>query len=246
MRRTNLLLVSSALLACGSAATTPIVPPPPPPPGTSLTIVMLGNSLTAAWDIPGMVADLAVRAGQPRPAVQAVTFANFALEDHWNQPESQAAVDAGTADVVVLQQGPSTLPESGANLTEWTGKWAERIRAKGGHPGLYVVWPPLGGNIDNGIFHYETAANAHQTAIYPVGHAFRTLMGSHPDLPLRSADEFHPSPHGAWLAAMIITAVIYDADPTTFGAPFSRDITDEQAVILRQAAKAAVDAYGRP
>lgn len=246
MRRTRLLLVSAALLACGSATSNPIVPPPPPPGSGALKIVMLGNSLTDAWDIPGMVADLAVRAGHPRPTVQAITYANFSLEDHWNLPESGNAVDSGDPDVVVMQQGPSTLPSSGAHLEEWTGRWAERIRAAGARPGLYVVWPPLGDNIDNGIFHYVEAANAHETAIYPVGHAFRSLLGSNPELPLREADEFHPTPFGAWLAAMIIAGVIYDADPTTFGAPFSRDIGDADAAILRQAAKAAVDAYGRP
>jgi hypothetical protein len=245
MRRTHALLLTTALIACGNAATNPIVPPPPPP-GAGLKIVMLGNSLTDAWDIPGMIADLATRAGQPRPTVLAVTFANFSLEDHWNQPQSQAAVDAGDADVVVMQQGPSTLAASGADLLEWTGQWATRIRTNGGRPGLYVVWPPFGGEIDNGISNYVAAADAHDTAIYPVGQAFRSLMTSHPDLPLYLADGFHPSPHGAWLAAMIISAVIYDVDPTTLGEPFSVDISAVEATALRQAAKTAIDLYGRP
>ena len=245
MRRSRILLLAVTLLACGGAPGNQVLPPPPPP-GGGLKIVMLGNSLTESWDIPGMVADLAVRAGAARPTVQAVTFANYSLEDHWNTPASLAAVDNGDPDVVVMQQGPSTLPESGAHLLEWSGRWAARTRAAGARPGLYVVWPPLGGAIGNGIQHYTDAANAHQTALYPVAHAFRQLGIDHQDVPIYMPDGFHPSPHGAWLAAMIITAVIYDADPTTFGAPFSRDITDEDAVTLRQAAKAAVTLYGRP
>lgn len=245
MRRNMILPVIIALLACGGTTNGPSLPPPPPP-EDGLTIVMLGNSLTEAWDIPGMIADLAVRSGAPRPTVRAVTFANFSLEDHWGMEQSQAAVDEGDPDVVIMQQGPSTLPESGAHLTEWTGRWAGRIRDAGGRPGLYVVWPQVGGNIGNGIQHYTDAADAHQTALYPVAHAFRTLGTTHPDLPLYNTDGFHPSPHGAWLAAMIIAAVIYDADPTAFGDPFSREISDEHAVILRQAAKAAVETYGRP
>ena len=37
-------------------------------------------------------------------------------------------------DYVVLQQGPSTLPESASNLREWTVRWADAIRERGARP----------------------------------------------------------------------------------------------------------------
>ena len=49
----------------------------------------------------------------------------FALEDHWAEGSALEALRAGGWDAVVLQQGPSSLPESGANLTEWAARWAD-------------------------------------------------------------------------------------------------------------------------
>lgn len=245
MRASLILAALTSALACGSGAPDPTTTPPPPPPGDGLRIIMLGNSLTDAHDLPGMIADLAVSTGAPRPSVVAVTHANFSLEDHWNLASSTDVIDAGGNDVVVMQQGPSTLPASGANLLEWSGKWADRIRANGGTPGMYVVWPPLGGDIDNGIFYYTQAADAKQMSIYPVGQAFRALLANHPEIPIRESDEFHPSVHGAWLAAMIITGVIYDHDPDDFPNLVPREITDEQATILRAAARDAIRLFGR-
>ncbi len=243
MRPTTLLTTLLALLACGSGATDPITPPPPPT--TGLRIAMLGNSLTDTHELPGMIADLAVSTGAPRPTVVAVTHADFSLEDHWNLASSTAAIDGGDFDVVTMQQGPSTLPSSGANLLEWSGKWADRITALGGTPGMYVVWPPLGDNIDNGISHYVAAADAKQMSVYPVGQAFRALMTSHPEIRLREADDFHPSMQGTWLAALIITGVIYDHDPEDFPNLVPRDITDEHATILRATAKDVIRLFGR-
>jgi hypothetical protein len=244
MRHTSLLIAMTALFACGSGAPDPTTPPPPPA-TTGLRIAMLGNSLSEWRDIPGMIADLAVSTGAPRPTVTAITHANFSLEDHWNLASSTDAIDGGNFDVVTMQQGPSTLPSSGANLLEWSGKWADRIRADGGAPGMYVVWPTLGDDIDNGIFHYVEAADAKNMAIYPVGQAIRAVESSHHEIALRDADEFHPSPRGAWLAAMVITGVIYDHDPSDFPNLVPREITDEEATVLRAAAKDAIRLFGR-
>jgi hypothetical protein len=174
-----------------------------------------------------------------------VAHPNYSLEDHWNLASSTEVIDAGGYDVVTMQQGPSTLPSSGDHLLEWSGKWADRIREHDGTPGMYVVWPPLGDNIDNGIFHYVTAADAKQMSIYPVGQAIRAVEADHPEIELREADGFHPSPRGAWLAAMVITGVIYDHDPSDFPNLLPRDITDEEATVLRAAARDAIALFGR-
>ncbi len=233
------------LLACGSAPSDPTPPPPPPVSSDALRIVMLGNSLTYTHDVPGLIADLATSTGAPRPVITTFAYANFALEDHFSFPASIAAIDAGGYDVVVMQQGPSTLPSSGANLLQWSGVLADRIVAHGGRAGMYVVWPPFGDNIDNGISNYVAAADAKQMAIYPVGQAFRSLLVDHPEIQIREADGFHPNPAGAWLAAIIIAGVIYDVDPVTFPNLLPRSIPDEAAATLRTAAHEAIRLFGR-
>ncbi len=41
----------------------------------------------------------------------------------------------------MLQQGPSSLPESQATLREWTKKFDVVVKAQGGTTALYAVWP---------------------------------------------------------------------------------------------------------
>lgn len=236
----------AALLGCSttSAPTPPPPPPPPPPPGT-LQIVMLGNSLTAAYEIPRMIADLAVAAGKPRPLMLEHAWGGWSLEEHWNSAGSLASVDAARTNIVILQQGPSTLASSGAQLLDYTGRFVNRLAGSNKRIGIYAVWPPLGGDIDAGIQHYTAAADAYGLALYPVAQAFRDLEATRPDIALRDGDQFHPGPAGAWLAAMIIAATIYDHDPTDFPNLRPQNIPTEWEAPLRAAAKAAIASYGR-
>jgi len=237
-------LLALVALACGSGAG-PITPPPPPPPTGGLQILMLGNSLTYSNDLPGLIAELAARGGAVRPTVAVIAFANFGLEDHWGNATSTAAMDAGGFDLLIMQQGPSTLFSSGANLLDYSGRIADRVVKHGTRVGMYVVWPPIGGDIDAGIRNYTEAADAKSMALYPVAHAFRAIRASHPDIAVYDTDGFHPSRAGAWLAAMVIAATIYGQDPLQYPNLTERFIPKEWEAPLRAAAKAAVDTYGR-
>lgn len=84
-------------------------------PPSALRVLFLGNSLTATNDLPATVARIASRSGR-RLEYRMVAPGGYALVDHWNHDESRAALAGGRWDVVVMQQGPSALPESQANL----------------------------------------------------------------------------------------------------------------------------------
>jgi hypothetical protein len=238
------LLLAFSLLACGTGVTEPGEPPPPAP-GAGLKIVMLGNSLSYYNDMPAMIAELAALAGEPRPSVSVEAHANYGLEDHLSDAGSLTAMDDPSVDVLILQQGPSTLPASGANLLQYATAIADRVAKHGTRVGMYVAWPPIGGDIDAGVAHDTAAANARNMAIYPVGHAFRHLRNNFPELPVLGTDEFHPNYSGSWLAAMIITAVIYDHDPLEYPNLFPRQIPAAHEATLRATAKLVVDNYGR-
>ena len=67
----------------------------------------------------------------------------FSLEDHWNRGDAQRAIASARWDFVVLQQGPSALPESRALLVDYAHGSPEEIRKVGGRPAIYMVWPGL-------------------------------------------------------------------------------------------------------
>src|SRR5688572_13487962 len=104
-----------------------------------LRILFLGNSLTATNDLPGVVAALGRATGVP---VEPETFSpgGFSLEDHWANG-SRERVAVGGWDAVVMQQGPSSLPESRTHLRHWAEVVADEARAHGARPAVFTVWP---------------------------------------------------------------------------------------------------------
>lgn len=241
-RLTCLLL--AGLLGCGGDGDGPSIPPPPPPPPGTVRILMLGNSLTSTQDVPGMVADFGAAGGALRPIVASITHANWGLEDHAGSEPSTAAVTGGEYDVVVLQQGPSTLPASRDNMLTYAGILRDMKQART-RMGLFVAWPPEGDDIDAGIANHVTVANQLSLAIYPVAQAFREAKRLDATLPIYSLDGFHQTATGSALAGMVIAAVIFDQDPTGYPNPLPTIITDDDMITLRAAAKFAVDTYGR-
>ena len=126
---------------CGGDAspTSSMRPEPLAPAAGGDRVLFVGNSLTEANDMPLMVEALSQAGGHPL-AVEAATNGGFALEDHWNLG-TQNRIAAGGFRFVVLQQGPSALPESRENLREWTRRFDTVIRQAGGRTALYMVWP---------------------------------------------------------------------------------------------------------
>src|SRR5689334_21022895 len=83
-----------------------------------LRVLFVGNSLTAANDLPARVQAIARAARDVNLEVGSYRPGGYALEDHWADGIARSMVDSGRWDVVVFQQGPSSLPSSGVNLRE--------------------------------------------------------------------------------------------------------------------------------
>jgi hypothetical protein len=81
-------------------------------------VLFIGNSLTAANDLPRLVAAMSALVGAPLEC-ENVTFDGFSLEDHWNEGSAKRAIARGGWSTVVLQQGPSALPESRMLLVDF-------------------------------------------------------------------------------------------------------------------------------
>jgi hypothetical protein len=205
-----------------------------------LRVLFVGNSLTAANDLPAMVAALGARTGTPI-AYETRVPGGFALEDHWQLTDVAEAITRGHWDWVVLQQGPSALPESGVNLDAWARRFADAVRAAGGRPALYMVWPEkyrlsVFGRV---IANYTAAANNSNSVILPAGLAWWKALQIRPGFPLYGRDGFHPNRLGSYLAAITIYAGISGRQP--IGLP-RFGIRERNAQIAQRAASAALRA----
>jgi hypothetical protein len=203
--------LAAASLTCGSSEGIT-----GPPPGEGPAVLFIGNSLTYFNDMPDIVAAISLGAEDDPPMrVAMVAFPNFSLEDHWNRGDALEAIDEGGWDVVVLQQGPSTLPASRAHLVEWAGRFAERIRAVGGRPALLSVWPTDGteAGYDATLASYSAAADAVDGLLVPAGEAWREALARNPELTLTIVDGFHPSLLGSVIAAYSSWAAITGRSP---------------------------------
>jgi hypothetical protein len=139
-----------------------------------------------------------------------VSQGGFSLEDHWNDQRAPRAVDQGGWHFVVMQQGPSALPESRANLRLWAGRFNERIRAVGGRPGLYMIWPEEAriAAFEDVRVSYLLAAQDINGVFMPAGDAWREAWKQDSSLKFYGPDDFHPAVLGTYAAALVITSKI--------------------------------------
>jgi hypothetical protein len=250
MRFLPLLLVLPLLgLGCSSEpakATYPTVftePAETLPEGNGLHVLFLGNSLTAGNELPALVTAMAA-AGGVKMDWLAWTPGNYNLEDHWNAAKPRQMLAKSRWDFVVLQQGPSSLPESQADLKKWAAIWAVEIRKHKATPALYMVWPFQGQR--NGFKlvsqSYRNAATAAQALVLPAGEAWEEALQADPTLPLYAGDKLHPEEAGTYLAALVITHGLTGVEPDKVPATLKLSSTrvyhlpETQAAKLRQTA----------
>lgn len=180
-------------------------------------ILMLGNSLTSANDMPRMLADLT------GAEVTAHTRGGARLSEHLN-PESklgtrtQAALSNVRWDYVVLQEmshGPITSPKS---FFASVAALCRQIRENGAVPVLYATWAYQSGGsklaakgwdyeeMAHGMSAaYHKAARENSALLADVGQRFYALSSTRN---LYAADGVHPNEWGSRIAAETIAAAI--------------------------------------
>jgi hypothetical protein len=192
-----------------------------------------------------MVETLSRQGGGTPFSTASVVFGGFSLEDHWNQGTAQRRIAEGGWSIVVLQQGPSSLPESQVALREWTIRFDSVIRASGARTALYMVWPESNRRdaFDAVSRSYTRAAEDVNGMLFPVGEAWRGAWRRDPDVPLYGPDGFHPTPTATYLAALVIYQQISGRSPV--GLPASTEMPASRALLLQEAAQEANAQFGR-
>src|SRR5262249_3131080 len=154
----------------------------------------VGNSLTTANDLPSMVQSLSTGGGTWIEC-QTIAFPGYSLEDHWNRGDAARAIAPGGWTTVVLQQGPSALPESRLLLVDYARRFDALVKRAGARTALYMVWPAANRSVDFDAVSASYAAAAREVSglLLPAGDAWRAAWRRDPRLALYGADGFHPS-----------------------------------------------------
>ena len=206
-------------------------------------VLFIGNSLTYENNLPAMVEALAAQAGlQGALICRGVARPNFGLEEHWSDGEALRGLQSGRWTHVVLQQGPTSLPDSRAVLRSYTKKFAFEIKARGAKTVLYGVWPPRARLAfqDAVTESYRLAAEDVGGAVVPVGEGWRAAWRRDPSLPLYGPDDFHPSPLGSYLAALMFFEHLTGRTPVGLPSPSTSKDRALAGVRVEPAALAAL------
>jgi hypothetical protein len=208
-----------------------------------LRVLFVGNSLTATNDLPAAVAGIADAAGRRPVETRTIAPGGASLEEHWRSTGARQALADGPWDVVVLQQGPSSLPESRAHLAAWASRWAAEVRARAARPALLGVWPEeeRRSALPDAIASYADAAGSSGAELLPAAAAWRAAWRRDPRLALYGSDGLHPSELGTRLAALVVYAGLTGAAPGNL--PLD-GVPARTARVLREAAAEALAGRG--
>lgn len=203
-----LLAVALALLSCAGASTGL-------PSAGGRRVLFVGNSLTYVNDLPRTLRDMARSVNDTPLVFRTIAKANYALEDHWYDGIA-SAIARDDWDLVVMQQGPSSLPENQEFLRVWTVRLDSVARTAGARSALYQVWPAeqFITSFTAVRDSYRNAAIAVSGMFIPAGEAWRAAWARDPSLALYGGDAFHPSELGTYLAALVHFEMIYDRPAT--------------------------------
>ena len=208
-----------------------------------LRVLFIGNSLTAANDVPALVESIAKENGE-RILTRMIAYPNYSLKDHWNRGDARRAIAEGGWSFVVLQQGPSSLPESRVLLVDYAQRFKEEARHVNARIAVYMVWPASSrmGDFDGVKLSYEAAARETGGIFLPAGEAWRLAWRRDASLSFYGADGFHPTPLGSYLAALVIYQGLTGKSPVR--SAVLGLVSEAQAKILQQAASQALGLKG--
>lgn len=208
-------LVTLALAACDD--------------GPETRVLFIGNSLTYANDLPGMIADIA--AGENRALSYEVHAPGGSrLADHSRNRDLRDLLQSEPWDIVVLQEQSQYPAFSDGQVARDVLPYARQLvsLAREANPEVevlfYMTMARQNGDPQNVKFvaalktyegmqrrinrSYLNMARQNKAAVAPVGDAWETFRIRHPSVNLY-ADPVHPNPAGSYLAACVFFSSLF-------------------------------------
>jgi hypothetical protein len=188
-------------------------------PAVTLNLLFIGNSFTARNNLPGLVAQLALKRGK-RIEHRLISAGGASLRRHWNAGEALRSTEQGGYDYVVLQE-QSTLPVKNARrMHESVRLFDAAIKSAGAKMLLYMTWARLNQpDAQRDIAQvYIDIGRELDAIVVPVGLAWERYLSKHVQPPLHDQDQSHPTLAGSYLAACVFYSVLFRESPAGIGA----------------------------
>jgi PKD repeat protein len=209
----------------------------------SYKVLFLGNSYTGVNNLPQIVQDVALSAGDTL-VFDSYTPGGYQLIDHAADVNSQNKIMTGGWDYVVIQ-GQSQEPITQSNAF-YSGGSALYNLMKQYNPCAvtmpYMTWGRKNGDASNCVTfpvmctyqgmdttlrkrYLNLTANLNGE-VSPVSVVWNYIRQNYPNIELYQTDESHPSPAGSYAAACCFYATIFKKDPTLITFNFGLSATD--------------------
>ena len=193
--------------------------PTQPVPAAAIRVLMMGNSHTAANQLPKQLEDL-LRAGFPDKSVTVVVAPGWMfLDERLAHPPSMDLLRSREWTAVVLQAQKYSTSGMYSYSTAEAQTLVREIRAVKALPVLFPEWPRRGVPETETIYALHVSIARQQPAcVAPVGQAWDLAQTRMPTLSLHDSDGNHSNSAGAYLGALMLFATISGKSPQGLGA----------------------------
>ena len=178
----------------------------------SIDVLFVGNSLTYANDLPGLLENLAMEKGF-MVNTQMIAKPNYALSDHLAEGQIQSLLNY-RFDYMIVQQGPSSQEEGRLMLLDACSEMKKLCDQHGTKLMVFMVWPAYANytTFEGVIQNYTEAAKKTNAILIPAGSKWKEITDKK-DLSYYDSDLFHPSKKGSKMVADLIYEAIIQEQP---------------------------------
>ncbi|HLV40114.1 PKD domain-containing protein [Xanthomarina sp.] len=226
---------------------------------TTKKVLFIGNSYTAANNLPSMVNNMA-QSTTDVLIFESNTPGGFRFINHASNTTTLNKINSNDWDYVVLQAQSQETSfgqlQMETELHPFAESLSQTIRANNecSQPMFYMTWGRENGDASNcgslpWVCNYEDMddviratylfmAETNDAEVAPAGAVWRYLRTNHPSINLYSGDGSHPSLAGSYAAATVFYTMIYKKDPTLI--TWNSSLSQTDANIIKMAAKTIV------
>ena len=202
-------------------------------------VLFVGNSFTFYFNLPLVVESMADEKGIDLDVYQS-TAGGASLKDHWNGKKNlttRSIIREGSFSKIILQDYSTNPVMKTDESMQYFKKFIDLINVQKSDIYLYGTWPVpmMKGRKFSGVDPIQKALKpleSRNIQIVPVGTAFRLFKQEHPNIPLYTSDNKHPSPVGVYLAACVFLKTLTGVSPDGLYRRFDRKDESGKKIFL--------------